>query len=415
MFSRRQTLWITLVLLSGTLVAYTWATWQYFTIPVPGGNDFLAHYTAWEAYFKYGYSPYSDEAALHTQIAIHGRAALEGEDQNRMTYPFYSILLHGPFVFIDYALARAIYMTLLQAALFAGVILMLDVLRWHPRRAWLALLLAWSLLFYPEGRGVILGQFAIFGFFSLAAALYLLERCKPRTDLLAGALLTISTIKPPLVFLVIPFLLLWGLARRRWAFVVGFLGTLALLCLGSFLVLPTWLSELLLRIDRYSGYTVGQSPVWLLTHQAWPAAGAAGEIILSLLLGLGMLAAWWLALRPQGERWFHWALGVTLVVSNLVVPRSATTNYVMLLVTLLWIFAALYRTPGWGKPALLGCWLVSFVGLWWLHFATVVGNQEQPVMFLPVPLVLGLALLLGYRWLVRDVQASPEYLIRKLE
>ena len=397
-FCRRNLLVVILLLLVvGGL--YTWATWQYFTKPIPGGNDFLTHYGAWEAYLKYGYSPYSEQATLHTQIAIYGRAALEGEDQNRMVYPFYSILLHGPFVFIDYALARAIYMVLLQAALFAGVFFMLDVLRWRPRGWLLGLLLAWSLLFYPEGRGVILGQFAIFGFFSLAAVLYFQAR---RKDALAGALLTISTIKPTLVFLVIPFFLLWGLVHKRWAFLAGFLGVMAVLLAGSFLVLPTWLGEWLLRISVYSDYTVGQSPVWLLTHQALPFLGAAGEIVLSLLLAAGMLFAWQLALRPGGQPWFHWALGVTLVVSSLIVPRSATTNYVLMLVTTLWIFAALERTPGWGRPVLLATWLVSLVGLWWLHFATVIGNQEQPVMFIPLPLAIGLVLIMGYQWLLRD-------------
>ena len=395
----RQNLLFVIFLLLFVGGLYTWGTWQYFTKPIPGGNDFLTHYGAWEAYLKNGDSPYSEQAALHTQIAIYGRPAQADEDQNRMVYPFYSILLHGPFVFIDYALARAIYMVLLQAALFAGVLLMLDVLRWRPRGWLLGLLLAWSLLFYPEGRGVILGQFAIFAFFSLAATLYFLGR---QQDALAGALLTISTIKPTLVFLVIPFFLLWGLARRRWAFLAGFLGAMVVLMLGSFLVLPTWLSEWLMRIGRYSEYTVGQSLVWLLTHQVWSVLGVAGEITLSLLLAGGMFFAWGLALRPGGQRWFHWALGVTLVVSNLIVPRSATTNYVLMLATALWVFAALDRTPGWGRPALLATWLVSFVGLWWLHFATVVGNQEQPVMFAPAPLALGVVLLLGYKWLMRD-------------
>jgi hypothetical protein len=118
----------------------------------PGGNDFLAHYTAWEAYLKLGLNPYSDAAALHTQQAIYGRPARPGEDQNRMTYPFYSIVVHGPFVYIEYPLARAIYMTLLQAALFLGVAATLALVKWQPPSWLLMLTLGWSLLFYPEAR-----------------------------------------------------------------------------------------------------------------------------------------------------------------------------------------------------------------------------------------------------------------------
>ena len=363
----------------------------------------MAHYTAWEAWVKYGYSPYSDEAALYTQKAIYGRPTRPGEDQNRLTYPFYSGLVHAPFILIDYALARAIYMTLLQLALFAGVIVVLDLVKWRPALWLLALVLAWSLLYYPEARGVILGQFAIFGFLSLAACLYFLKR---ERDIAAGAILVLSTVKPTLVFLVVPFLMVWAIVRRRWTFFWSFVAVLAVLVLGSTLVMPTWLNEWIMRMFLYSEYTVGQSPVWLLTHVALPSLGSIGEVVVTAFLAGGMLWAWWLALRPDGGNWFLWSLGITLVVSSLVVPRSATTNYVMMLVPVLWVFAALDRTPGWGRPVLLATLLVSTVGLWWLHFATVVGNQEQAIMFIPAPLALGLVLLVGYRWLLRDAMQN---------
>ena len=64
--------------------AYTWATWVFFTQKIPGGNDFLAHYSVWQGYFRYGFSPYSDEAALYTQELIYGRPALPGGNQNRL-------------------------------------------------------------------------------------------------------------------------------------------------------------------------------------------------------------------------------------------------------------------------------------------------------------------------------------------
>ena len=84
----KRSQWIGLGLLFLLAIGYTWATWHFFTRRVPGGNDFLAHYTAWEAYLEDGVSPYSDATALHTQLAIYGRPALPG-DQNRLTYPFY--------------------------------------------------------------------------------------------------------------------------------------------------------------------------------------------------------------------------------------------------------------------------------------------------------------------------------------
>lgn len=402
MIHRKQNLFITTVLLIMAGVLSTLAIWQFFTEPVSGGNDFLARVTAWEAHFKYGYSPYSDEAALFTQNYFYGGPAPEGGDQDRLTYPYYSVLVHGPFVYLhNYELARAVFITLSLAALMAGVLLSLYLVGWKPKPWLLAGLLLWCVLDYHQLRGLILGQYAIIGYFSLALTIYLL---KCQKDGWAGVALTLSSVKPTLVFLVIPYLLLWAVSRRRWRFLYGFGLTMLGLFAGSFLMLPSWLTEWLVRVWRYQEYTVGQNPVWLLTHSAFPVLGTAWEVGLSVLLVAGMFITWWLALRPGGERRFYWALSVTLVVSSLIVPRSATTNYVMMGITAMWVFAALDRVPGWGRPTLIGLWLVSLVGMWWLHFSTVIGNQEQPIMYLPVPLASGLVLIFGYNWLMRDTR-----------
>jgi len=387
-------------------VGYTWGTWRYFTRVAPGGNDFLARYTAFGAYLHDGINPYSDQATDITNQVVYGRPARPGEDENRLTYPFYSILLYGPFVAIhDYSVSRAIHMTLLQVALFLGMWMTLEVLHWRPRPWLLVALMALSLLNYSEARDVILGQFALFGFLSLAGTLYFLARGRQAA---AGALLVLSTIKPTLVFLVIPFLLLWALSRRQWRFVGTFVVLMVALTLGGLLVLPSWIGDLLKNILAYPAYTVGQNPVWLLTHVAVPSLGQVGEWAISAGLVLVMLWSWWLALRPgeAGDGVFHWTLGITLVVSNLIVSRSATTNYVLLLVPTLWVFAGLDRRGRPGRLLITAILLVSLIGLWWLQLATVVGNQEQPVMFLPWPLALGVVLLLCAPWLWRETRGA---------
>jgi len=233
----------------------------------------------------------------------------------------------------------------------------------------------------------------------LTGALFLLKR---NQDIAAGALLVVSTIKPPLVFLVIPLLMIWAVVRRRWRFLGSFAGTLAVLIMISLIILPTWISEWLHRIQAYTGYTVGQSPIWLLTHETVPALGTTGETIFAFCLLLGTLLTWGY-LFVRGDRSFLWVLGITLVASNLIVPRSATTNYVLLLIPILWGFAILERSSNvWGRRSLILIMVTSLVGLWWLHFATVVGNQEQAIMFIPLPLLLGLALILGRKWFLQD-------------
>lgn len=392
---------ILLLVLAGVL--YTWGTWKYFTLRSPGGNDFLTYYSVTELFLKEGVNPYSDEAALYTQQAIFGRPALPGEDQHRLVYLPYALLIHAPFTLLSYPAARALYMTVLQAALFSGVVIMMRLYRWKPPVWMQALFLAWCLFSYPQARGIILGQFAILGFFSLACTLYLLHQGRDRW---AGAALVLATVKPTLVFLVVPFLLLWGFAKKRRDFLISYGVCLGALLLGSLIVLPTWVSDYLVRLSTYSDYTVGQSPVWVLTHQFLPQLGTPVEILLTGLLAAWMLLAWRETFQSaEAEAGFHYALAVTLLVSNVIVPRSATANYAMLLVPIVWLFEQVDRRFTWGRGALLAGMLVSLVGQWWLHYATVVGNKEQAVMFFPLPLAL-LALLVWVRGLIRSDQAA---------
>ena len=389
----RGTLILSAMLLVMLGVCYTWATWQFFTRPIPGGNDFLTHYGAWQAYWRDGVSPYSDAAALNTQRAIYGRLALPGEDQNRMVYPFYSILIHGPFALIeDYALARAVYMTVSQIALLIGVVMCVRLFRWKPSVGLLAGVLAWTLLYYHDARGVLIGQFAILAFGALAVGLVLLQQ---KQDTWAGVALAFTTIKPTLVFLVVPFLLGWCLVRRRWNFAVGFLAALTVVGIGSFIALPTWFGDWVYRVLQYTGYTQNQSPVWTIAQM--------GPIVTFIYLGalaLLLLWSWRQSFYSGDDHELYWALGLTLVVSNLVSPRAATTDYVLMLVPTLGFFAALDRAPRWGRFTLVALMLGSMVGLWALHLATVQGDWEQWQMYLPWPLALLAIWILGRRWLI---------------
>jgi hypothetical protein len=144
---------------------------------------------------------------------------------------------------------------------------------------------------------------------------------------------------------------------------------------------------------------------------AVPGLGSVGEWgIVAGLVAL-MLWAWWRALRPgaAGDSNFQWALGITLMVSNLIVSRSATTNYVLMLVPTLWVLQALARRGRAGQAMIVAVLLITFVGQWWLHYATVVGNQEQPVMYLPWLLALGSVLLVGAPWLWAEARRAGDW------
>lgn len=377
---------------------YVWGTYEFFTRRYNGGNDLFVRYAAWRAYLFEGRDPYSPEVTREIQVGMWGRPS-DRPGEAEMVYPLYALVVQWPFVFMPWEWARALYMVLCQVFIVVGLILTARLLEWKLNSILFVGMALWAIVFYPEARGVILGQIVITQYLFAVLALWCLRE---KQEVWGGICLALTTVRPPAVFLFVPFLLVYALARRRWRFIWSFGISLALLLGVSFLVLPSWFTEWMTQVLRYPGYTVGQSPVWLFAHMA-TNLGTVGEWALNLICYGGMAAAWWLALRRPDDRGFHWALGMTLVVSNLTAMRSATTNYIFLLFPTYLVFAALLRAwPRGGRWAVLAVQLTGLVGLWWLFFATVQGDQEQAIMYIPQPVLIGLVLLAGYRWLLAD-------------
>jgi len=99
----------------------------------PGGNDFLVYWEGLRLFFQKGISPYSDDAALEIQKLIYNGPAQPGQHQMRVVYPLYSVILFGPFAAIgDYVVARTVWMTVSELALFGLVFLCIRISKWNP-------------------------------------------------------------------------------------------------------------------------------------------------------------------------------------------------------------------------------------------------------------------------------------------
>jgi uncharacterized membrane protein len=119
-----------------------------------------------------------------------------------------------------------------------------------------------------------------------------------------------------------------------------------------------------------------------------------------------MLVEWYLAFR-KGESHFLWAAFLTLVITNLVAFRTATTNYVVLLPVLFYIFKFIqsrFRIAGSIVTWLL--LIVLWAGLWTLFLVTVNGNIEHPIMYIPLPFIC-LAGLWWVRWWATQAPRMP--------
>ena len=84
------------------LVGNVVATHVLFTSRYPGANDFASRWGGARAFWREGFSPYSDEATRQIQLLIYGRPIQPEEEQEfdpgPFAYPFYTVFLLWPLV-----------------------------------------------------------------------------------------------------------------------------------------------------------------------------------------------------------------------------------------------------------------------------------------------------------------------------
>ena len=373
----------------------------------PGGNDFLVHWMGTRLLLKDGLSPYSDQTATQIQIFAYGHPAQAGEHELRVAYPLYSVLLFIPFALIqDFATARAIWMTVLELSILSLTFLSIRAFQWKPNLVVLALIFLFSLVWYHAVRTIINGNaVGLVALVLLGAFLAI----KNDMDEVGGFLLALTTIKPQLVVLVILFILIWAVNRRRWKLVSWFMGTMVILVAVAFLFVPDWILQNIREILRYPGYNPPGTPgavfsVW------FPAMGNRLGWILSGILILLLLVEWYLAVRRKPDfPGFFWTVYLTLVASQWIGIQTDPGNFIILFPAIVLVFAMWeQRWKRVGTALTVLSLLILTIGIWAVFLSTVTyGYQPQqgPVMFFPLPLFLFITLYWTRWWAVRQPRA----------
>lgn len=402
--SRRLRISLLIGLAILTLAGLAWALREVYTQRYPGGNDLYPRWSAGCAWLWRGLDPYSDAATLAIQRGIYGRPAAASEDQVAFAYPIYSVAITWPLCLTsDFASAHAIAMVALIAGVIGTGILSRRVSSWRPA-GWLWVwTLLWLVVSYPLVRAVLLGQLAVV---VGLAQVGVLEGLRVRRDVLAGALLAVSTVKPQMALLLVPGLVFWGVWTRRWRFVGSFAAAMALFILVPMAWLPNWIGDWIGQLQAYPSYTEFGSATWILTtyYLGTPP-------VVELVLTAGLIAAvgytWWVA-RSASFETMLWVAALTIVLTHFISPRTATTHFEPLLVPALMTFRVIAHPEGWLRPWVVAALLAAVTGLsWGLFVLTVEGRQESALNYLPIPIGLLIALIWIRRPWLRLTEAGP--------
>lgn len=401
--SNRWVRWIIAIVLLILVGLLVWSNYR-FSVQSPGGNDFLARWTGARFWLVEGINPYDEQVSLEAQTLIYGRPAdpSKGEDVAHFVYPLPAMLFFAPFGLLPFTTARAIWMTLLEICLPIMAFLGLRLARWKPPPATLGLIIVLSIFWYHGLRSVIVGQFAVIEALLIILGLWSIQR---KSDAFAGVILALTIAKPQMAFLILPFITAWAVKKRRFEFILWLLTTIAVLIVGSILILPNWPLLWLRQLVSYPSYTDLGSPVSILL------AGLSGDQTLLTWILSGALIAYllleWGLSFAGGETHFQWTAALTLVVTNLVAFRTATTNFVVMLPAIILVFHSWAQR--WGRSGYFAVWISSLtllIGLWVLFMLTVDGNIEAPIMYLPLPIFTLFGLIWSRWWILRRLRPS---------
>jgi hypothetical protein len=169
--------------------------------------------------------------------------------------------------------------------------------------------------------------------------------------------------------------------------VIAFGVTMVMLLVASFVLQPSWVGDWLAQLKDYPSYTALGSPVWIITSYYLHLDGWA-ELLVSGLLALAMLVTWYWVLRGHPER-FLWAAVVTLTVTHLIAPRTATPHYVVFLIPLMFYFAQMVQRNRRRGNLWIAFWLLILLVVPWVHFLLTVDKHfEHPSIYLPLPFIM---------------------------
>jgi hypothetical protein len=371
-----------------------------------GSNAFLPRWEAARQWLRHGVDPYDPAVSLAAQEATYGRPAEPdyGEDLGQFLYPLYAMIFYAPFAFLPYAIARAIWLTLLEICVLAFAFVAVRLSGWRPKPWLMAVLILFLFGWYHGFHMVIQTDFAPIEGLLVAGGLLAIQR---NNDRAAGILLALSTVNLQMSWLVLLFVLVWSLVKRRWQ-LIRWMAVSTLVLLGiSLLLIPNWVVGWLRQIVTLAKTADVASPIVTIAGIA-PTLTLILWRVLAIVLGLHLLLQWAVAIS-QGGRWFQWAAALTIAVGNLLMLRTTSSNYILMFPAL--CLVASTWTRRWGNrgdlAVAIAC-LISIVGLWVLYLATGSRTPESPLLFLPMPILTIVALWWTRSWITQRTDLTFE-------
>lgn len=307
--------------------------------------------------------------------------------------PPWLLVLLTPLTIVPFATAASFWLLFNIAAIFTAAVVcwrVYEVTESPTRLVFIAPFIAFA--FQPALTTLLMGQ--VNTLVLLGLSLFLLF-WKSDMAFLAGTALSLTMVKPHLVYVTLPLCLLHALVSGRRRVVTGFVTALALLSLIAFAFRPSFLSD-------YLGAILGQP--WLIQAQAptvsvalaiftgWDTARYLGIIVLPFTLFL------W----HRNYRYLNMPtiVSVGTIISLATAPFGWSYDQILLLIPVTQLILTVLRTSARAKRLLLA---LGFVAInTYSFYLRIYGNNE--FVFYWLAPALGLL----YWFILRDLSVGKD-------
>ena len=305
-----------------------------------------------------------------------------------------------PYTFVNFFEASRLWfftnILMLQASILGSWHIVRQTASSQNKRGWVWPLLT-AILFPSTLVSLLFGQVNIIVLGGMVGFLYFYQRAQ---DVKAGIALALVTLKPHLVYLALPIILLQLWRERRWRVFAAAAGIILASTAVLFLLRPTFLSDYLATFGE--GNLLRWETATLTTYLSikfnWPWIRLIGILLLPLTTLI-----WW---HWRSRISFSYALQIAIFLSIITVPFGWSYDFVLLLFPLTqmwgWLLGGL-RTR-WETALVIIALSITFRIIYWQRVQT-----PSELYFFWIPLVIAtLYTYTAYRRLPEKVAVTQD-------
>ncbi len=345
-------------------------------IPIPrntGIGDFRAY---WSASYLLAHSENFSDSDLLMEVERE-QTQWRNDYVVRTWNPPWLLVLLLPYTLVSYTRAAWLWILTNILVIFVGSVLVWKITAVSQRSQRLSIFAPLvGLLFLPTLAALHMGQVNTLVFLGLALYLYFYEVKRP---FFAGAALTLTLIKPHLVYITIPLILLDALRKRNWSIFWGTASTLGGLTLIVFALRSSFIVDYFATVSSNSLLswqppTIGGILAVLL---GWEWMKLMGLVVLPVAIGI-----WW---RTREQVTMPMLVAVSLLISVMSAPFGWNYDVVVLLIPTIQVAVWLVeRRFNWLNTAVLTLLLITIN---YLNFRQRTQTMSEVYLFW-VPLAL---------------------------